>query len=524
MSRHAEFLVIALAAGCICAPAQDANAALGTRELAEGGAALRAGRLAEARIDFERSARDAPENSEAEVQLGLLFGRSGDIAAAEGAFRKALRANPDSAEAHFNLGLTMVADFTGKRDLPQAIAEFRAAIRLRPKFAEAHRLLGAALAQAGERDTAITELRTALAYDPHSTEALVELGRLYESVDNATLAEIEFRTALSVHPGLAQAEVALGKLLLKRDNQEDEAIEHFRQALRTDPDLTSAQYSLGRALQQKGGHKAEADIAFREAAASSKRGEDAAQCTRLSNEGLDAAHNGQFAIAVKKLKEAVALCPDSPVAHYNLGLLLADRGDLAAARAQVVEAISLLPSDPKFYGSLARMWQREGDRRHAMQAMERAAALEPENQVFANELRLAGQPAGAPPVADSFEYGAATDTPDAHFAFATVLAQREDWLGSSGEWLTVVRERPADVDARNNLGISYAHCGQDDNAELEFHKALWIAPDSADAHFGLAVLHLQHGDKAHAAEELRRVVRARPDYPGARSLLLMAEK
>jgi Flp pilus assembly protein TadD len=244
---------------------------------------------------------------------------------------------------------------------------------------------------------------------------------------------------------------------------------------------------------------------------------------------LDAAARGDRESAIRKLKEAVALRPDIALPHYNLGLVLADKGDLLTAEEQVIEAISLAPFDPRFYIALGQMWKHSGDSQRAYDALERAALLDPGNSTAAAELRNL-KSSGAMTAAsskngqDPYRYGAPTDTPAAHFAFATVLARRGDWIGAAGEWLRVLALQPDNLDARNNLGVCYAHIGQDDKAELEFRKALEVSPDSAGAHFGLAVLALQRGDNRAAIRELREVTRIQPNYPQADKLLSDALK
>ena len=47
-------------------------------------------------------------------------------------------------------------------------------------------------------------------------------------------------------------------------------------------------------------------------------------------------------------------------------------------------------------------------------------------------------------------------------------------MGAVGEWLRVLMLQPNNIDARNNLGVSYAHLAKDENAELEFRKALGV--------------------------------------------------
>lgn len=504
-------------------PAQDVD-----HSVAAGVEAMRAGKLAEARIDFEKVLRNQPQNAEANLQLGLLYGQSGNVTGASAAFRKAIKARPDWPEAHYNLGLTMVSDPHGKRDWPGAMVEFREALRLRPNYAEAHRLLGAGLAETGQNAAAIGEFRAALAANSESPEIHLDLGKALANTGEQAAAEREYREAIRLRAGYADAELELGKLIVSSNKADRilEAIVHFRLALRSDPDSAAAQYALAKALQQQG-HSAEAAVAFREAAALTKRQEDAVQCTRLSNEGLDAAHRHDSEAAVRMLREAVDLRPDAAIAHYNLGLVMADGGELAAGVAQVVEAISLAPADARFYSALGQMYKRIGDRRRARAAFERMARLEPENGTATAELINLGKMDAATSIqssGDAYEFGATADTSDAHFAFATVLGRRGDWLDAEGEWLRVLALQPNNEDARNNLGVTYAHLGKDDRAELEFRKALQVSADSAGAHFGLAVLALERGDKTDATEELRAVIRVQPDYPKAQSLLIAASK
>ena len=494
--------------------------------LAAGSEAMRTGNLAKARIDLERAVRAEPENANANLQLGLFFRRVGNGPRANEMFRKTVRAKPDWAEAHYNLALSMAADQAGKRDWPGAITEFQEAVRLRPGFADARRQLAMAYAQTGERDKAIAEFRAALAANPDPAETHLALGKVLEDAGESAEAEREYRTAVRLRPGYVEGEIAVGKLLVNdRDkaNGTLEAVEHFRRALRTNPDNAAAQYALAKALQEQG-QQAEAAVAFREAASLNKREQEAASCTRWSNEGLNAARKGDGEAAIRNLRQAVELRPDESVVHYNLGLVLADRGDLAAARAQVVEALSLAPWNGRFYLALGRMWKRSGDRERARAALQRATELDPGDERAMSELRELGPNNTEDAPADRYEYGAGVDTADEHFAFATVLASRGDWTGASGEWLRVLALRPNDVDARNNLGVSYVHAGKDDRAELEFRKALQVSAESPGAHFGLAVLDLERGDKAGAVRELREVTRLQPDYPQAQSVLAAALK
>lgn len=501
------------------------------RALAAGIEAMRSRDLAQARIELEKAARENPDSPEANLQLGLLLGQQGSFMQASKAFRKAVEVQPDWPEAHYNLGLILIADATGARDWPGAMAEFRTSLRLRPGYAEAHRMLAAGFTETGKPSEAIAELHAALAANPNFADAHLDLGKALEQAGQTGMAEEEYQEALRLRPRYADGEIALGKLLVKGAHTPaafDEAVEHFRRALRIDPDNAAGQYALAAALKREG-KRDEAAVAFRQTKVLASRMEDQIRCTHLSNEGLDAAARGDRAAAVRMLEEAVELRPDIALPHYNLGLILADNGDLQTGRAQVIEAISLAPFDPRFYIALGRMWKRAENAQRARDAFERAARLDPGNSAAIAELRdlasSGGQSdTGSQSGEDAYPYGAPTDTPAAHFAFATVLARRGDWTGATGEWLRVLTLQPDNADARNNLGVCYAHTGEDEKAELEFRKALQISPDSAGAHFGLAILALQHGNSHVAIQELREVTRIQPDYPQAERLLSAALK
>lgn len=524
-------LLCLLASLASAALAQSTGAKTPDDALAAGIEAMRSGNVAQARIEFEKAVREKPDSAEANLQLGLLLGQQKNFTQAREAFRNAVELKPDWPEAHYNLGLILIADATGERDWPGAMAEFRTCLRLRPDYAQAHRMLAIGFTETGKPREAIAEFRAALAANPNLADAHLDLGKALEQAGQTATAEQEYREALRLRPRYADAEIALGKLLVKRAHVPadfDEAVEHFRRALRIDPDNAAGQYALATALQHQG-KKDEAAVAFRQTNALTSRIQEQIQCTHLSNDGLDAAARSDRDAAIRKLKKAVALRPDLALPHYNLGLILADSGDLSTAQQQIIEAISLAPFDPRFYIALGQMWKRSGNSQRAHDAFKRAALLDPGKSSAAAELRNLTSSGALTDTSsksrqDPYRYGAPTDTPVAHFAFATMLTQRSDWIGAAGEWLRVLALQPDNLDARNNLGVSYAHIGEEEKAELEFRKALQVSPDSAGAHFGLAVLALQHGDNRTAIQELREVTRIQPNYPQAERLLSTALK
>lgn len=480
---------------------------------------LNQGKVAEARAELAKALELDPRNPEASFRLGLLLGQVSDNTGAVEAFRKALALKPNWPEAHYNLGLALTADMKGRRDWQGAISAFREAIRQKASYTEARLALAAALYDSGDANGALKELQGIIAINPSSALAHLQAAKALERNSEPAKAEAQYREALRLRPDYTEAQVSLASLL----STTEEALPLLRQALQSNPDNQSAQYAMAKRLNASG-RAAEASIAFQQASALAFRRQKLVRSNRLSNEGLDAARQKNLSLAMQKLREAVSLCPDAALAHFNLGVVLADSDQMDAAEAQVVQAISLTPSDGRFYLTLGRMFLRAGHISEARDALQLASGFpSTKPAAFAELEKLTGTAAPVLP-ADPYRYGAPFDTADGHFAFATVLAQRGDWLGATGEWLRVLALRPNYADARNNLGISYIRLSRASEGELEFHKILLINPNSSAAHFGLAVSAMERNDKTRAATELREVLRIQPNYPQARQLLATASK
>lgn len=99
------------------------------------------------------------------------------------------------------------------------------------------------------------------------------------------------------------------------------------------------------------------------------RSQTAAQ---LTNEGVDRARNGDATGAIELYRKSLALEPNNPIAHYDLGLALSQTGDLDAAVEHHRRAFALDPS-PAHTRGLSGALVNQGSRR--MKRREYAAAI-----------------------------------------------------------------------------------------------------------------------------------------------------
>ena len=210
--------------------------------------------------------------------------------------------------------------------------------------------------------------------------------------------------------------------------------------------------------------------------------------------------------------------PQAWASQYNLGLILADQKDFVGALQELAKAISLMPGSAKPWLHAGRVLEAEGKTDAAIDAVRWASRLSPTDTAIRAELdSLAGTAnssranskiaaAGKKP-----ELGSASDTADAHRAFARELTKSGDSLGAIGELLRTLALKPTSLDARGELAAAFELFGDHDRAALEYYKILRATPDDAEIHFALANTLLAVGDRSSAVVELRLALKYKPD-------------
>ena len=116
---------------------------------------------------FERSARLAPKDERAHLNLADALRKSGRLADAAAAYRRAIAINNDSFEAHVKLADLL----TTAGRVKDAVPHLRRVVELRPNSADTHSDLGGALVVLGFAKEAEQHLRRALELDPNHAGA-----------------------------------------------------------------------------------------------------------------------------------------------------------------------------------------------------------------------------------------------------------------------------------------------------------------------------------------------------------------
>jgi serine/threonine-protein kinase len=156
--------------------------------------------------------------------------------------------------------------------------------------------------------------------------------------------------------------------------------------------------------------------------------------------------------AVRFLTAAVALRPDSPGAHYNLGIALRRKGQVDEAIASYKKAIELDPKYTWAHNMLGyQLWWGKGQADEAIACFRKAIDLDPKSAY-------------------------------PHVTLGAVLCDaKRDYDAAIACFRTAIELDPNDATAHSNLGEALRHKGQVDAAIACWKKALELNPKYAGA-------------------------------------------
>jgi Tfp pilus assembly protein PilF len=141
----------------------------------------------------------AIDSATAEIRAGKLDNARQD-------FQTILRSNPTSAAAHYNLGY--IAQTQHKP--AEAEQEYRAALATDPEFGPALYNLAIAVTADGRNDEAISLYRRAIAANAHDANSHYNLGLLLRVQGKTTEGTSQIRLAVKINPALAPQATAQG--------------------------------------------------------------------------------------------------------------------------------------------------------------------------------------------------------------------------------------------------------------------------------------------------------------------------
>jgi Flp pilus assembly protein TadD len=231
-------------------------------------------------------------------------------------YRELAVLRPDDALIRFNLGKS----YLERGLVDQAVFELDMATSLDPKMTEGFLVLGRALRTKGQLDLAIAKLSAAIQLDPKFTEAYIELGICWDRRGFYQRARVAYNQALLLKPDDPTIYNNLGVSYFYEGNYE-EALKQYKKALQIDPNNAQTNNNLAVIAAQRGEFGLAFDYFTR------AHGKAVAH----NNTGYLLLKAGNLDDAIKHLREAVKLRPDSTTALSNLEAALRMSGKIAEA-------------------------------------------------------------------------------------------------------------------------------------------------------------------------------------------------
>ncbi len=227
---------------------------------------------------------------------------------------------------------------------------------------------------------------------------------------------------------------------------------------------------------------------------------------------------GRVKEATVLYRRAIALKPDYPEAHNNLGVALAGMGKIDEAMARYRRVLALNPDHADALGNLAAALLSKGKPTEAIACYKRLLLLKPNDAAAHYSLGVALDAQGATDVAIEQYDRAISLNPGyaaAHNNLGVALAGDGNSTAALAHYRKAIASDPNHAEAHNNLGNLYRELGRFDEALAHYGRAIEIRPDNVEAHYHQAEIKtFRRGDPDLAALEK---LAARQDLPAKKT-------
>ncbi|WP_169315305.1 tetratricopeptide repeat protein [Terriglobus roseus] len=511
-----------------------AHVALGTVLLAQG-------RSREAVSELSTAHRIDPRDGHALLTLGIAQKDSAQYADAVNSFRSAVEAGTTLSERET---LAFAVALSGNGAPAEAEVLLKAAVERGETSAALLDALGTVTAQQRRYEQAEAQLEAALTADVRYVPAHAHLGSVLLALHQPAPAASEFKKAVDLGDASSATAAQFGRALVEL-NRADDAVAVLEPALQRDPSSLHLMYALALARQAQGDAAASLALFAKFVAAEPENAE------ALTNYGLALVQTGDAAGGLRRYQAALAHSdnallrqnigvaylqqsdldhaleqfraglakePGSVQLHYDLGLALKLKDDVAGATAELRKTEELDPNLPDAPYTLGVLEMQQGRFQEAAQQLQKAVMLEPHNgeawALLGSVYRQGGESEKA---AEALRQAIKLqpDAPGPHITLASVMQESGDRASATAERKIAANLSRVAVNAQRatfslRSGRALLAQGKATDALVQMQAAVTAAPNSAEAHRGLADALQQTGQSAEAKAEREKAAALDP--------------
>lgn len=436
----------------------------------------------------------------ARLQLAQSALRRGDVTATASYLEEVLKANPDNAEAlMLRAGMRM-----DEKNLDGAMADLQRILVIRPNADRAMLLLAQAYLQKDDTAAAETQWRKILEISPGNVQALAPLVAQMRRRGEDGLAETLVEKALKASP----ANPAIAELLvqIKVAKQDWVGAQSVVDTLKKQPQAAIGAELMNGMLAAARGRHADAIKSFKEVLAKQPKADQAIS-------GLYQAYNaaGQQKELIAFLQGFVKKEPDSMAAYNALALAYAADKNWTDAEKVLQQALQRQPKALATLSLLADVLRKQGKTSETEALFKDAIAKAPDDAQLQMELAKHYEQSQKPDEAIAIYQALADKYPNNNEVannLADLLINHREDQASIQQAVKLVEllkgnENPYFLDT---FGWTMLKAGQVESALAALKKSASAVPELAAIRYHLGVALYQSGDKAAAAQELKKAL------------------
>ncbi|HON77863.1 MAG TPA: tetratricopeptide repeat protein [Spirochaetota bacterium] len=428
------------------------------------------------------------------------------------------RALPDSISE--NIHLLRGKESYNRGYYTDAIAEFKEVVESDATDADkstALTYIGIIHDEQGKYDRAVEYYTRALRYNDRNPVTYRNMALSYRHMNRYDKAEESIEKALRIDPRNVDNRILSGNLMFDQKKYRLAKAE-YQEALKVQPENPSALYNLSMALGKEGDTVSSMEY-LKRAAEADGIGKVAHRAN--SKLGVMFTQMGDYDIAEKYLKRAIAVNPKDPVDRYNLGIVNLKQNEKEKALQQFIKAEELGKEDSKIMENLGEAYLSLKEYDKSLNAYNKLLDVNRRDVRVLSRIAEIFYEKGDLDSAHQYYKKITEAQPGSEHAriayvnIGTIMDDAQRYGDAVNAYEKALAISPKDDMVLYNLGITYRKSGKPEKAIEVWKKAVELNPREPKPLMAIADYYYRNNYLDMASDEYQKILRRWPDLQEA---------